>query len=50
MQTCLLYIDIIHDVKGRQNIIVICKELVTLVQKILNKFDEKRDSDTECFL
>ena len=28
MQTCLFYIEIINDNKGRKNIIVICKDLV----------------------
>ena len=43
MQTRLLYIEIIHDTKGRKNIIVICKDLVSLAQKMFNKVDQKRD-------
>ena len=46
MQTCLLYIEIIHDFKGGKNVIVISKkELVSLAQKSFNKVDQKRDSD-----
>ena len=46
----ILYIEIIHDVKGRKNLIVIFKGLVSLAQNIFNKVDRKRDSDTGVFL
>ena len=46
----ILYIEIIHDIKGRKNIIVIFKDLVSLAQKIFNKVDRKRDSGTGVFL
>ena len=46
----ILYIEIIHDIKGRKNIIVIFKDLVSLAQKIFNKVDRKIDSDTGVFL
>ena len=45
----LLYIEIIHDIKGRKNILAMCKDLVSLAQKIVNKVDQKRDSDTGVF-
>ena len=37
-------------IKGRKNIIVISKDLVSLAQKILNKVDQKRNSDAGVFL
>ena len=33
MQTCLLYVEIIHNITGRKNITVICKDLVFWVKK-----------------
>ena len=42
----ILYIEIIHDIKGRKNIIVIFKDLVSLAQKIFNKVDRKRYPNT----
>ena len=47
--SCLLYIEIIHDIKGRKNIIAICKDLVSLAQKIVHKVDQKKGSDTGAF-
>ena len=50
MQTCLLYIEIIHDIKGRKNMIVIYKDLVSVAQEMFNKVDQKRDFGTGVFL
>ena len=33
MQTCLFYIELIHDITGRKNISMICKDLISWVKK-----------------
>ena len=42
MQTMLTLFKDNHDIKGRKNIIVICKDLVSVAQKIFTKVDRKK--------
>ena len=65
MQTCLLYIEIIHNITGRKNISVIYRNLVSYVKKasltkevaFLKKlsfslliFSEKYSKISQCYL